>query len=610
MNYFFEKKITFVTVSAFFLLLGQGKILGQLAIDQQVIRLTPFYSAEPADEFPKDSEPMAEEKIPGEVLFSANFSNSLGSWTKSGPNGDLWQHDDDGPNGQFAVTVNEVISSSSVNNGFAIFDADLSNPGFGPWQGRSGSLVSPSFSMFGVTHAFVEFYQKYRFCCDPTFFPKLEVSNNNFMTYATFDASIPNVGQGMVSPTHRTKVNISSFLDTATNLSAVKIRFTFQGNSQASHYYWQIDDIKVKEALEYDLNILSYKMGMGQMQLPYYFMPITQISPITFYGSVKNDGSMEGENVHLEVSLNQGGGSTSSDSIPLQPLDSASLMSYTLTPTPGTWNYYTVTYTFSQDSTEGYSIDNSGTEMLNVFDHLYSIDNNESSGYISNVSTQPGQPFKIGNVMEVLQDDIIDSMHVLITGTTSNIDRQVYGELRKRVNGAWQVIESTPPVLITWENYTQSIGLRFWNPVNVQAGDTLLVLACHVGGSADVRFKLAQSVDEGTVLGYTADGNLFTLQDPHAVMVRLNMNAIVGLTENSFDLLEAHPNPFTDELQITGFEKTGLLEIRDVQGRIVYSQRINPDYSNSINTIQWSPGMYTLCYQAEDQKLIKKVIKL
>ncbi len=455
----------FLRISSFSLIIGSlwTQCVAQTKLDPNNPVYSAFYTVEQATEFPKDEVPVYE-KAPGAVLLSTNFANTLGSWTTSGSNGAVWQHDDDGPSGQFSVAANEIIASQSINNGFAIFDADLSNPGPGPWQARSGALVSPAFSMTGVTSAFVEFYQKYRFCCDASFFPKLEVSNNDFLTFAIFDASIPNVGSGIISPTEFSKINITAFLDTATDLSAVKIRFNFQGTSQATHYYWQIDDVKVKEAFLYDLNIQSFKMGMGQMQLPYYFMPITQVSPVTFYGSVLNEGSLEGENVHLEVNLDQGGGSTTSDSVLLQPLESASFSTYTLTP-PSVWNFYTVTYDFVQDSVEGYPIDNSSTEILSVFDHLYSIDKNEASGYISNVSTQVGQPFKIGNVMEVLQDDVIDSMHIIITGTQSNIDQQIYGELRKKVNGSWQLIESTQPVWITWDNYTQSIGLRFWNIV-------------------------------------------------------------------------------------------------------------------------------------------------
>lgn len=602
------RKIT--CLSGLAVMFSSFNLNAQSKIDPGNPVLLPHYSVEKAEEFPTDKRPDHEEKTPGQILLSANFSNTLGNWTTSGTNGAIWQHDDDGPSGQFSVAANEIIASQSVNNGFAIFDADLSNPGPGPWQARSGALVSPAFSMTGVSYAFVEFYQKYRFCCDATFFPKLEVSNNDFVTFASFDASIPNVGSGIISPTDLSKINISAFLDTATDLSAVKIRFNFQGTSQATHYYWQIDDVKVKEAFLYDLNIQSFAMGMGQMQLPYYFMPITQVSPITFYGTALNEGSLEGERVHLEVNLDQGGGSTTSDSVNILPLQSSSFTSYTLTP-PAVWNFYTVTYDFVQDSVEGYPIDNTATEILSVFDHLYSIDKNESSGYISNVSTQPGQPFKIGNVMEVLQDDIIDSMHIIITGTQSNIDQQIFGELRKKVNGSWQLVETTEPVWITWDNYTQSIGLRFWNLVSVQAGDTLLVLACHVGGGTgpDVRFKQAQSVEPGIVQGYTADGTLFSLNDPHAVMVRLNMNAFVGLSEGDQKDLRIYPNPFTDELHIEDLKGEGILSVYDLNGRELFCQKVDPAHQNSINTVAWAPGIYTVSFQANGTNLNRKVVK-
>lgn len=582
----------------------------QSRIDKQNPVFSAFYFVERSNDFPKDPKP-SREKAPGTVLFSANFANSLGSWTTTGTNGALWQHDDDGPSGQFSVAANEIINSQSVNNGFAIFDADLSNPGPGPWQARSGALVSPSFSMTGVSFAFVEFFQKYRFCCDASFIPKLEVSSNNFETFATFDASIPNVGVGMISPTHLSKINITPFLDTATDLSSVKIRFNFQGNSQATHYYWQIDDIKVKEAYLYDLNIENYAMGMGQMQLPYYFLPFSQLSPITFYGSVVNEGSMESGNVRLEVNLNLGGGSTTSDPLLLQPMQSESFTSYALTP-PLVWNSYTVTYEFVQDSIEGYPNDNSSTELLSVFDHLYSVDNNEGSGYISNVQSQPGQAFKVGNVMEVLKDDAIDSMHVFVTGTQSNVGQEIYGELRKKVNGIWQQIGVTEQKLITWENYTTSIGLRFTNILTVEEGDTLLVLSCHNGGGSepDVRFKQAQTVEMGLVQGYTANGTLFTLDDPHALMVRLNMNSTLKVNNLESSTLRLFPNPFRDQLLIDNFKEGGELRIFDFNGKEMHSQSIDNNEKIILNTEGWSSGVYSLSFVSDTVSRIERVVKL
>jgi len=203
-------------------------------------------------------------------------------------------------------------------------------------------------------------------------------------------------------------------------------------------------------------------------------------------------------------------------------------------------------------------------------------------------------------------------MHIIITGTQSNIDQQIYGELRKKVNGSWQLIESTQPVWITWDNYTQSIGLRFWNIVNVQAGDTLLVLACHVGGGTgpDVRFKLAQSVEPGIVQGYTADGTLFSLNDPHALMIRLNMNALVGLDENALTDLTVYPNPFNDELYIKDVEGDGTLIVHDLNGRELFSEKIDHGADACIKTGLWSPGIYTIRYFNGASYLNKKVVKL
>ena len=573
---------------------------GQLYSSGQTM-LEPVYAPCIADEIPKENPFLLDDKAPGATIFSANFSNSLGSWTSTGADAALWQHDDDGPNGQFAVTANEIISSQSANNGFAIFDADLSNPGGGPWTNRSGQLVSPVIDMTGIPFSFIEFWHKYRFCCDNSFIPKLEVSTNDFVTFASFDATIPGVEPNTISPSYKAKINISAFLDTATNLNNFRLRFNFDGSNGGSHYYWQIDDVKVRESFLYDLINLSTSFFMGAMELPYYFISQSQLSPITFSANVRNDGSLPATNTQLSVnSVPLIGGGNGPGVAVSNPLEIGPALSDLLVTSPTEMftdtNVYIMNYNLVQDSTDAIPQDNTLDHVITVHGKLYSIDNNQPTGYIANMTGQTGQALKIGNVMEVQNNDQIDSMYVFVTATSTNIGQIIFGELRRRQNGNWVTIGTTGLKAITMSNNGSSIGMAFPTPISVYQGDTLLVLACHSGGTPDVRFRITQKVPDGIVQGYLSDGSPFVLSDPNAIMLRLGMTELVGLEDLAFSRIEIYPNPAKEVLNLFGFEENDApfsYEILNLIGQVV-STDIVPVVSGhaELSVRHLEPGAY------------------
>lgn len=569
-------------IQVFIFCLSSAGIFAQI-VSQNSYAVKAYYSPELAVEFPDEkSKPVAEEKAPGSIIFSANFANSLGTWTTSGPDAAIWQYDDDGPSGPFSNGVLEIINSQSVNNGFAIFDADLANNG--SMINRSGNLISPLINLSNINYAYIQFAHKYRFCCDDAFIPKVEVTTNDFLTFASFDASIPGVEPNMISETYFSKINIASFLDTASNKQNFRLRFNWDGSNGGSHYYWQIDDVKVREAYSYDLSITDAGFYTGQLEIPYFFIPKSQYSPLVLKATITNDGGMPAENAFLKVTLDQGGGSINSATSNIDQYQSQNVFT-------DLFNYnndtlvYTINYEVQQDSLEELIVDNTFSELLYVTKTLFSADNNAPSGYISNLSSQPGQPFKVGNVMEILNNDVIDSMFVYVTATSTNIGAIIHGELFKKVNGTWFPIGSTLPRQIGFNDNGGSIGLKFPIPILVAQGDTILVAACHNGGSPDVRFRVCQRVENGFVQGFDANGNNFVLENPKALMVRLNMSYLVSITEKDKSLMTVSPNPTTNEFTLTIPSENCQgckINLTDGAGRIIKSG-IEPESFGSDN---------------------------
>jgi hypothetical protein len=561
-------------------------------------------------------------KGPGDIIFSENFSMGIGAWTTAGPNGSIWAADNNGPNGQYSAATEKIASTTNAN-GFVIFDGDLANPGNPPYTNWVGSLVSPIVDMTGITNAILTFEQRYRTCCSGDFYPKVEVSTDGFLTYQEFNVAIPGVVVNLVSaPTTKMKVNIGSFLAASSNPENFQFRFTWDGGAGTSHYHWQIDDVVLFESNENDLTALNKVLVMGSEEIPYHFIPVNQKAPITFSGQVRNDGSTPQTGVNLTVSSNSGGGSVSSSSNNLNVGVTDSLITTSWLPPATVPTDYILTYTFGQNETDASPTDNIITDAIKITRSTYSVDNGIGAGSISNLSTQSGQALKIGNVMQVMANDKIDSMYITTATATSNIGQEIFGEVWRDNGTDWEYLATTPYLTIAAAQNGQTVKLPLENIVNVNAGDLLLVVACHNGSgsasSADVRFRTAQGVEEGIVQGFTANGEAFYLASPSAVMVRLNIQPTASLEENTstVSIGNVFPNP-TSGYSVINYSLAStsdiIISISDVTGKVILTEYqglvTEGSHSFTFDASNFSNGIYYISMVADDTSVTKKFIK-
>ena len=170
-------------------------------------------------------------KAGGDVLFSSDFNGALTGFTVNASTQDsLWKFDTDGPSGQFSdPNGNDIITSTTAANGFAIMDGDFANPD-APYIDKVAKLTSTTIDLTGIPGAVLVFQQRYRNCCSADWFPKVEVSTDNFATFATYNAATPDMATNSSIGTYTQKISINSFMDTASNLNNFKFRFkVFEG---------------------------------------------------------------------------------------------------------------------------------------------------------------------------------------------------------------------------------------------------------------------------------------------------------------------------------------------------------------------------------------------
>jgi hypothetical protein len=65
----------------------------------------------------------------------------------------------------------------------------------------------------------------------------------------------------------------------------------------------------------------------------------------------------------------------------------------------------------------------------------------------------------------------------------------------------------------------------------------------------------------------------------------------VGIAEQSSTPLQFYPNPANNFIYVTAAQNTTVVEITDINGRVVYTQQYN-SWNNAISTSQLSNGTY------------------
>ena len=99
--------------------------------------------------------------------LDGNNSSVNPAWSVSGDDGNVWELDFDGSNGDYAGNIPYLLESESAANGWMIFDADGSNAGLpvSAYSERQGQLTSPYIDLSNDSNVTLSFEHAYRWCC-------------------------------------------------------------------------------------------------------------------------------------------------------------------------------------------------------------------------------------------------------------------------------------------------------------------------------------------------------------------------------------------------------------------------------------------------------------
>ena len=180
----------------------------------------------------------------------------------------------------------------------------------------------------------------------------------------------------------------------------------------------------------------------------------------------------------------------------------------------------------------------------------------QSTGSISNFSSNTGQPFKIGNIYQVTIDDLVECVEIGIADNAQNERKDIFAEVYAYdpVAGDFVFRGATASIYYFTADLGTIISLEMIVAADVFADEEILVVAGHNGGDAsgsdDVSFMYGQTVPEQTVYGYNGAGDLFFLSNPRAIVVRPDFDCGLGLDEEAIIDATVFPNPANDQFTV------------------------------------------------------------
>ena len=570
-----------------------GTAMGQWATPRQaLIQLEPAakstFSQLPA------VAPAADERAGGDVVWSEDFANGLagnngiGVWTTAGANGDIWKRKVTGPLGAY-TPITERIQSTSVANGYMLFNADSANS---TWVGNTptalppssftnweGSLVSPVLDLSATPFVEISFQQRLRFCCgtSPHF---LEVSNDGGATWPFSYPTAANAPANTLTATETIKINLVE----AVSGDPSNVRFRFRHNSEAatSHYQWQIDDVSIVELFQYDLRATNAGVTSWDAiaansydSLRYSIYPISQLRTLGLNMDVLNNGSETEDNMVVNFTVTGPGGAVALD----QDQDETSIapgeqrkifVNPSFTP-PAVAGQYDVEFNVFSDQTDQTPNDNSKTGSFRVSQNTYARDN----GAVASTQDSEGGTLIMTNAFYIKNDGMLYGISVAL-GTGSEIGALVQGELRS--DNLDDVIATTDEIFLTANMLNAVGGSNFLNlvfnpPVQLSAGMDYMA-AVQVFG--DVRIgESGISEAQTSFLYYDGQAGLDWYYTTTTPMIRMNFDPTVGIdaldASNTLGLGQNIPNPANNSTAIPyQLEKAGAVSfiMHDVTGKL------------------------------------------
>ena len=441
----------------------------------------------------------------------------------------------------------------------------------------------------------------------------MEVTVDNWVHSAVYDVSFGVEHKGRPDKTQPGKPAIyqANISDVAAGQPNVQIKFTWRNTSL---YFWQIDDFKLSEAWDNDLQMKFAQMewtdgDVVSKRTPAFMIPKSQLagnSYTNFKAAALNFGEYDQTDSYFEVDITK-------NSQNVFHAEGAKKNLYTLVTdttlitdsyTPTEFGHYRVDYNYKSKEIDDTPQNNTRSVYFNVTDSVYShADNTSEEAFVWGLEAYgtdglPNLNHKVGVQYKIYNDCEANSISAYIAGGLGD------GQIDFRY-GLYYVpvgeVDETPIELMVSESVGyDSTMIGKWITMELskdgeseflKAGD--LVYVCvdynnqhtdkpskryeNLKIGADQSFRILDPVSIGMGEAQTWDkGNSYL--NERILMVRLNINNHanindgVELTRSAASVGQNFPNPFNRTTDITYDlvnDSEVAVSIMDLTGRVV-----------------------------------------
>jgi hypothetical protein len=564
-------------------------------------------------------------KAEGDTLWLSGFETA-GEWVQTLGTGQS-TNTGSNPGWEILTAIPAGITSQQAGYGWpATFSGATGNFAFINSDGAGATGTQDAYyetaanidlSAAGSAALYLTFSEYYRNFQETT---SVEVSIDGGTTWTVFEvnpeAEVP-VNTNSV-PSEVEVVNITPAIGTGTWTNQVKVRFHYVG---AYDWFWGVDDVKIVEAWDNDVKINNWFAATDvttTQGLDYYTLDNSQVDfpGLTFGAYVNNNGAQNQASVALKATATGGYDQTGTAiTLNASATDSVAITSPYI---PTGVGVKTINLTTVITGTDSAPANNTVALGMEITNQEFSRDNGVSTGSISNTQNNTGQPLKIGNIMDIFTNWETSGAVVRLNAQAAATAGAEYWVEVFKYDGTDYVYEAETErktvsgTAASWSKLKWVDGANLVaGKLNFTAGDDILLLACHSGGTSEVRFGYAQNTYEGSVLGFSGDGSAFQLSTPGAIMVRLTDDPTLNVNEIEEEAnFTVSPNPANDVINIKlNNAETAEISITDLAGKTVKNVTSN-GISTSVSTSGLNSGVYfvnvTIGNATSTQKVVIK----
>ncbi|SFT76606.1 Por secretion system C-terminal sorting domain-containing protein [Lishizhenia tianjinensis] len=413
--------------------------------------------------------------------------------------------------------------------------------------------------------------------------------------------------------------------------ATTRIRLKYEGQWD---WFWGVDDILIFETYAHDLSTNFFRPVAGNdpnqnIPLDYTYIPTTQSSFPGFSGqaSFTNLGAMDQTAAALKMDVvgqtySQVG---TTQALAAQETDTFEVSTLFDIVSAGVGTYQFIGTPDLGSATDAVLSNDTIIKESYYGGNIFARDDESLSGAIGGLAgTLSGQALTIGNFMEAFDDVNIGMMKMYIVGATDNtpyIGQEVYGAIYTLNGDGTATLAATTEIYVLSDadmNSWISIKMDGNGVATIPAGTAFIATVNNSGGTEPVRFGMAQSVEQGTVLGIdptSVAGDIYNLTDPEAIKVRLLESAVgVDEVEANFNL-SVYPNPATDNVNIdfTLATQTDVtVNVTDISGKVVYTNAVGNlgagEHTTVLSTSELTNGVYFCNFVAGESVITKKLV--